>query len=85
MVICRLHCMRSCCQTMPSVMCLHAHLAKHPHPIELPVQLAKKELEGALSVDGVEATLLRVRFQITVACIHSIPVLGSAHNAWCTA
>ena len=36
--------------------------------VNLPVQLAKKELEGALSVDGVEATLLRVRLQIVVSC-----------------
>ena len=33
-----------------------------PNPDDLPMQLAKKELEGAMSVDGVEATLLRVRF-----------------------
>jgi hypothetical protein len=68
---------------MPFAMCLHAHLLTHPRPIDLPVQLAKKELEGALSVDGVEATLLRVRLRIAIACMLSVRSLkcSDTHGA----
>lgn len=75
----RLHPAHDCASAFPSA--VHTRtLDLRLNLVDLPVQLAKKELEGALSVDGVEATLLRVRLRTSTACMLSVWLLRCSYT-----